>query len=354
MRMLILVVLLFIPLTAGAVNCDLDQTQCQTTPGCYFDSNAGCRQCPGSTSENPQGYYCEAGTSQPTPCPAPFSSSFAGAAQIGECFAEMTCNNDSTHPNVIAGISYTTDGTYFIAPIVNNNFWDFNDPNHTWPASNPNIFFDAFHLEVTGSGANTTFACESNATTCDRFTTTETSCALSSDSVTWDNDGEYWNVSNCKCDKDTAEIPNKNCTGPQQLAAVENQTGVTHVGAPIEFNQNIEGYYCNGCIADSGNDIYYADIDATASNCDKNLSGGRVCQCIKLTEKGYYRSGDCGANQNWQVQSDICLKQACPLPGQTTLTLGPTDPDDCQYTDQTQFCDAHGCFTLNPNEWIFD
>lgn len=329
-----------------------DPDECKNTAGCAYDTLIGeCGYCAG-------GHYCpNNGCSNDTGacnCPAPFSSSFAGAAQIGECFAEMTCNNDSTHPNVIAGISYTTDGTYFIAPIVNNNFWDFNDPNHTWPASNPNVFFDLFHLEITGSGADTTFACESNTNTCDQFTYDAVSActALSSHAVNWvdDSNGGYWNVSDCKCDKDTAEIPNKNCTGPQQLAAVENQTGVTHVGDPIVFNQNIEGYYCNSCIADSGNDIYYADIDATASNCNKNVSQGKVCKCIKLTEKGFYRSGDCGANQNWGSQSDICLKQACPLPGQTTLTLGPTDPDDCQYTDQTQFCDAKGCFTLSTTE----
>lgn len=270
----------------------------------------------------------------------------------------MTCNNDSTHPNVIAGISYTTDGTYFIAPIVNNNFWDFNDPNHTWPASNQNVFFDLFHLEITGSGADTTFACESNTNTCDHFIYDAVSACttLSSHAVNWVNDsnGGYWNVSNCRCDKDSAEIPDKNCTGPQQLAAVEDQTGVTHVGDPIVFDQNIEGYYCNSCIADSGNDIYYADINATESNCDENVSSGKVCACTKVTDKGFYRTGNCGADQNWGSQSDICLAQACPLPGQTTLTLGPMNPTACQYTEQTQFCDAKGCFTLNPNEWTFN
>ena len=362
MRVFLLLILLIIPWNAYATcdsNYSSDRDGCIQAAGCYW-TGVACAKCPATTTSQGGGRYCPRNGECPDnsysslgsgicECPAPFTSSFSGSTEIRDCFAEIECN-DSIHTEVRAGVAYTTDAEFFLAPIANEGFWDFDDQAyHQWPANNPDLFYNQFHLETTGSGANVEFACESNTTTCDNFSTTNEQCELLSDyNATWVNDenGGYWNVSLCKCSTNSATISDKNCTGVQTLSAIEDQTGVTHVGGDaIEFNSNPDSYYCTSCIADYDSHVYYADTEATG--CEKDLSQGHVCACAELTTKGWFRTGNCDPNQNWGQQSDICVIQACLLPGQTTDSIGPTGPNSCKYGANTKICDSSGgCVSL--------
>lgn len=134
--MLFLITLLFIPLTATAVDCNIDDlNECKTTGGCYVENGDSCAKC----TEDPvthQGYYCPGnGTGNKYPCPEPFTRSINGATGPHECHANVSCGG-TTVEVFCDGISdtgcplpaqdstpreYEVQWTY--SPTLNGNEW---------------------------------------------------------------------------------------------------------------------------------------------------------------------------------------------------------------------------------------
>ena len=183
------------------------------------------------------------------------------------------------------------------------------------------------------------------------------------------NNGQYrgyWDISECKCiEPNNILDEERNCySGGGTLDAIQetnheagNINPVHSVWEHVIFSSS--NFFCTKCKAGP----YYANY----------LPGLRkVESCTLLPDdqnhgKGYwrkpYQDKYCNDNNNsgvfWSVADystgalDIapenregpCAIQACDA-GKTTDDWGPIGSNACHYSDQTQFCDARGCFNI--------
>ena len=173
----------------------------------------------------------------------------------------------------------------------------------------------------------------------------------------------YWDISECKCNF-TNELDDQNahCYGNGTRPTLFSNTPTTPaisivhtIGEHIIFNTNtsLSNFFCTKCQEGpyyvEGSQIYI------------------VTECKDATQKGlgYWRKpadghpnycdgGDNGpiwtTDPNGVVNGNPCELKPCPT-GKTTSTIAPIGSNSCQYSPQTEFCDANGCFQINANDF---
>lgn len=312
MRMFLLFVLLFIPVTSPAntapevcLNIGNDATLCNSTPGCVYNPEATqnkCKQCE-------EKFYCPNDQTEHQPCPSPFTDSDVGATSADECYMSEDCDfNGSTWSGGCR--------RYYNNTIVCTNA--------------------TAHLE------NNT--CYINARNCQKFNYNGcNSGTISKNDILWTNN--KWQVADCTCTEQFSDNTSLHCSGKRNKSPTD--TSLSDVNQPISYTSaDITQYECFSC--SSG---YYAPKVYNISDSDKPakckaFSGQyAVCNC-EATPQGTFSE-----NCTWDVVSsgiNPCPKNPCPKPGQTTNGVGAgTSVGDCHYSSETKFCDAAGCFTIS-------
>ena len=318
-----LFVLLFIPMTSLAnvdpeicFNIGNDGNLCNSTAGCFYDSlyptSDKCRQCE-------RGSYCTATETEPQPCTSPFTDSDLGATSAEECYQTINCRDYADESQECRHYN-TNNGPYRCG----------------------NDFQIPAHIEGTGT------QCYYNTRLCDKFgTPNECHNGTVDGAAFWNND--LWNIQACKCTQNN--FLHQSC-----LATIEKKTTLTTQASAqgsITYD-NVSYYYCTGCPAGS-----YVNPDTdfqTNSTCytGPGSSSLIVCQCTE-SEQGFYSSGFTISypidNGSTSTYANPPYLEKCEF-GKTTSDPGATSADDCEYTDQTKFCDAKGCFTLTQTELL--
>lgn len=316
MRMLLFLVLVFIPMQLYAANPCIgqDSETCKMLGGCYWENS--CKQCG-------QGMYCEPGAENYQNCPSPYSNSDAGAESINECYTDIQClkpNNEAEQ------CRHYYDQTVSNCPTI------------TTP-----------HLESNGGS----ISCYADTRECKYFGIAANSCTQQNISGTanWHLLSEDWGVGNCQCGATTfTDSTTRFCSGT--LSGVHPQTTtVEYATSAINYNGTASGYNCTRCIQDNGNNKYYASSD-NGDGCVANLQSGTVCKCETSPYYGHYRTGKCCTSANdcpeWGNATNICRRIPCDIPGTTTTELLPTSTDNsvCKYTRDTILADPVDDFTL--------
>lgn len=288
---------------------------CKITAGCLYDDDIReCTQC----HENK---YCPANhNNQPQNCPqSSFPQSNKGSTSPEECFqSPITCKKaDDSDDNQCRHYNNTTD------PYRCGD-------NHDISA----------HMEGT--------QCYYNTRNCDKF---GAPAGCDDGEITggalWNNG--QWNIQDCKCIQEGTQY--QSC-----IASIEKTPTTTNQpSAQDSITYNISYYFCTGCPAGG-----YVNPDTdfqTNSKCFASDSSILVvCQCTNV-ERGYYGAGVNNIEypiSNTSAYSQSPYRNACPA-GKTTNGPGATSANACEYTNQTKFCDAKGCFTLdNIDNWDFN
>lgn len=334
MRMFLLFVLLLIPLPLMA-NTSLsvcsqynnDQNSCNHTAGCYYQSTFGCSQCP---EQN----YCPSDKTDPQPCPTTpsFPESHLGATSPEECFAEIETNNGKCYWVDNSENPYNYCGRFY--PDNAPKCW--NDDTSSYDTS--------FHNEGN--------ECYYNNRNCNAFT--PSGCDTPSEIVGnafWESD--HWELSACKCVQASVNYEDAHCIA--HMEKTPNPSTQQSANATVSYS-NVSWYYCTGCPAGG---YVKPDTDfQTNSKCFASDSSILVvCQCTNV-ERGYYGAGVNDIEypiSNTSAYSQSPYRNACPA-GKTTDGTGATSANACEYTNQTKFCDAKGCFTLGGDfdNWDFN
>ena len=341
-----LFVLLFIPATSmgntPAETCNQyrdNESSCNQTAGCFYDSlyptSDKCRRCE-------RGSYCPATETEPQPCTSPFTDSDLGATSPEECFEPdlITCRQaDDTVDNQCR--HYNTD-------MPNRKYLC--GTNHDKPA----------HMESNN-------VCYYNMRYCGKFGQTGCSNGTFNDDNSdtplahWYPMDQKWGVSGCKClQGNFIDTNEKHCNGEHFNITPPTNTTVPYATSNIPYTEytntpgNISSYYCTSC--ENG---YYVTNLYSPSNpptdftyCSAstyNSAGIVVCNCEQIPQ-GWYGTANCNWNAN-TITTNQCSKEPCPA-GKTTNYRGATSADDCEYTNQTKFCDSKGCFQLNQTELL--
>ncbi len=313
-----LFILLLIPLTSLAtvdpevcLNIDdNNETLCNSTAGCFYNSELfehKCQQCP-------ENKYCPATETHPQPCPTDdFPDSDLGATSINECYKSEDCD--------LNGVVWSQGcRRYYNNTVVCNSA--------------------SAHMEGD--------ACYINARNCQQFASEGCSGDIRSLDILWTGSG--WDVSHCECIEQFSNDSSLNCSG-QQTKKTTSQSA-SNVNEPIHYtNGEITKYECRSCLAGYYvQRVYYIFDSDRPAKCTPYSGQYSVCSCA-LTPQGTYSE-----NCNWSGITDgtnPCPKYDCPNPGQTTNGDGAgINQDACQYTSDTQFCDAKGCFTLSQTELL--
>lgn len=334
MRMLLLFIFLLIPITLYADNpCEgLNSSTCKATGGCYWENE--CQQCA-------SGNYCPEDEEQKQPCTSPFTDSDSGATSEEECFKPdpITCekpdgtlDTDCRHYN-----TNTNPYRCFINGIWGNAHMEADDNCYY------NIRFCWAFQNITGCDGDDRIFNDSNSTT---------------PLANWTS--SKWNVSACKC-QEGGFTDNNNCTGKHFNVKPHPNTGqltlLDNVNTAIVYDiyTNDSSYHCTSC--QNGyyvSDIYQSSNPTDFTYCEKPDSANVVvCNCEEIP-KGWYGTENCSWNAD-TLTSNPCPKNPCPA-GKTTDGPRATSASACEYTNQTKFCDAKGCFTLGGDfdNWDFN
>lgn len=167
-----------------------------------------------------------------------------------------------------------------------------------------------------------------------------------------DSGGSYYDTSECSMIasfRDERAVMQCNTKRLCPTATYTVPSASTHIQYNNGLTSNPAYYYCESCLSAG----YYPTTDKPTGEqhhlptCNNPTSGEHTaCSCLPISN-GYY--GGCLNGWNSSVPLSQCEPSACPA-GKTTDNQGSTSSDDCHYTDQTQFCDAKGCFTLSTTE----
>ena len=332
MRMFLLFILLFIPIPTLAntplTTCSEHNQypeSCNSTAGCQYKANFNyCGQCaPGS--------YCPGDGTTPE-CPEHFTNSELGATSPEECFAEIETNNGKCYWVDANENPYNYCGRFY--PDNAPKCWD--DDTSSYDTS--------FHNEGD--------KCYYNNRSCNAFT--PSGCDTPSEIVGnafWETD--HWELSACKCVQTSVNYEDAHCIA--HMEKTPNPSTQQSANATVSYS-NVSWYYCTGCPAGG-----YVNPDTdfqTNSKCFASDSSILVvCQCTNV-ERGYYGAGVNNIEypiSNTSAYSQSPYRNACPA-GKTTNGPGATSANACEYTNQTKFCDAKGCFTLGGDfdNWDFN
>jgi len=334
MRMFLLFILLFIPIPTLA-NTQLTTCSeynqypelCNSTAGCQYKANFNyCGQCE-------LGSYCPGDGTTPG-CPEHFTNSELGATSPEECFAEIETNN---------GKCYWVDNS--------ENPYDY--CGRFYPNGNPKCWNDGASSYDT-SFHNEGDKCYYNNRSCSAFTSSGCTNALEYQilgAAFWETD--HWELSGCKCVQASVNYEDAHCIA--HMEKTPNPSTQQSANATVSYS-NVSWYYCTGCPAGG-----YVNPDTdfqTNSKCFASDSSILVvCQCTNV-ERGYYGAGVNDIEypiSNTSAYSQSPYRNACPA-GKTTDGTGATSANACEYTNQTKFCDAKGCFTLGDDfdNWDFN
>ena len=314
----------------------------------------------------------------PQSCPGGFPNSAAGSWNQNQCYyttncagvnqhsaststphtcrvyysGKVVCKNSNTQP--------TCSGAW--SPNTNDGICNLNQASLEGFDDNDGNLDYTYHIEVTGDNAK----CYSNTRNCNLFTTGSTAVPSVSGTAIWDDN--KWNVDGCR--KANQQITGAHCTG----VLVATNSNITDATADIWTNTN--KHFCTKCdagyiVAGAGYIYQNASIDFCGSVTGTSgipTSGFPfyICNCAEQAPSGYYTDGQSICDWSSENDDNQCKKnanyfgnyaQCCQKcgPGQTTdLVSGATSADDCHYTTQTRFCDAHGCFYLSDLGWDAD
>ena len=344
MRMFLLFVLLFIPVTSLAnvnpevcFNIGNDETLCNSIAGCVYDAEFNgenkCRQCP-------QSKYCPATETEAQSCPDDFSTSELGATSAEECFKPdpITCEKPDGTPDTSCRHYNTNTNPYrcFINGIWGNAHMEEDDNCYY------NIRFCWAFQNITGCDGDDRIFNDSNSTTpLARWTSSK------------------WDVSGCKCQEGGFTDNNNRyyCTGKHFNVKPRPNTGqytlLDNVNTAIVYDiyTNDSSYHCQSC--QNGyyvSNIYQSSNPADSPYCKKPGSASIVvCNCEEIP-KGWYGTENCSWNAD-TLTSNPCPKNWCPA-GKTTDGPGATSDQQCKYTHDTQFCDAKGCFSFTEEQLV--
>lgn len=167
-----------------------------------------------------------------------------------------------------------------------------------------------------------------------------------------DSGGSYYDTSECSMIasfRDERAVMQCNTKRLCPAATYTVPSASTHIQYNNGLTSNPAYYYCESCLSAG----YYPTTDKPTGEqhhlptCNNPTSGEHTaCSCLPISN-GYY--GGCLNGWDSSVPLSQCEPSACPA-GKTTDNQGSTSSTDCQYTEQTEFCDAKGCFTLSTTE----
>jgi len=335
-KFIILSALLLSPLCAYGALCPTNTPEgdCWNIPGCQYDLMTGCTEC---DNDN----YCDGYHDTKRPCTSvgdgTFGTSDPGATSAAECYKSINCKKDNDD----------SDDTC-------RHYYD----NRYICGTNQNL---AAHMETTECFWNTRFCSKFNGTDCQRFNDDTGNVAMAH----WNLNISKWDVSHCICEEGTfTDTNNRHCSGKHFTVkpdtnfvnfATSNVT-YTQYGTGIpEGSPNSSSYHCTSCQNHYYvSDIYQSSNPTDFTYCEKPGSAGIVvCNCEEIP-KGWHGTENCSWDAD-TLTSNPCPKNKCPA-GQTTQTTGATSANACEYTNQTKFCDAKGCFTLGGDfdNWDFN
>lgn len=353
-KIIILSMLLVLPLHAyGQITVDCPNTQdpdtCWQVAGCEFTSSGYDYQC----GRCGVGSYCQGGTSQQPnkfDCPNGFRKSPEGSTDISDCY-KQTANTDSGGCEESDGTLNLQCGLFHSNSIPKcwNNNGEYNTSYHTEPSNAENCYADTRNCSLFSS------------TNCENGQID----GIAEHSLSYSGGGAVvrgWNITDCTCNNGEFEdaefgFCHGKHSGAKPSGPDPDDLRVTYITDTIDYNGISTTYYCTRCILDSGETKYYANTtESNGTQCSPNTNSGRVCKCETSDIKGYYRSGTCNSETDWAPDgNDICQRVACSA-GKTTNTILPDEASQCEYTGQTKFCDAKGCFTLGDDfdNWNFN
>ena len=318
MRMFLLFISLFIPLTSmattPAATCTpLDETQCNQTAGCQYKFT-GCRQC----DEN---HYCPGDGTSPE-CQTPFTDSDLGATSINECYKDQDCHKPDD--------AIEQCKLYYNSTIECNTI----EEPHLDPRTNT-CYANTRNCNVFG------------AQNCESDQISGIATYLSQGTGGSMSGGYRWDITDCVCNaSDFEDTQERLCHG--KSPAIPSEQTVQNANDIINYNTSTGMYYCTRCIHDNGNTKYYANTTASdGTQCSPDPDNGRVCKCETSNELGYYRTGNCDTETDWAPNgNDICIRKPCGT-GQTTDTILPNSVNDCHFGGETKLCDDAGCVSLD-------
>ena len=353
----------------GITNTNIE-AKCKAVAGCKYET-----ECTSGSS----GTYTVNGNE--TLCPntdSNYQESAAGSWNQNQCYYTTNCagvnqrsaSTDTPHTCRVyyggkvvcknSGTQPTCSGAW--SPNTNDGICNLNQASLEGFDDNDGNLDYTYHIEVTGDNAK----CYSNTRNCNLFTTGSTAVPSVSGTAIWDDN--KWNVDGCR--KANQQITGAHCTG----VLVATNSNITDATADIWTNTN--KHFCTKCdagyiVAGAGYIYQNASIDFCGSVTGTSgipTSGFPfyICNCAEQAPSGYYTDGQSICDWSSENDDNQCKKnanyfgnyaQCCQKcgPGQTTNEGGgATSEDDCHYTTQTRFCDAHGCFYLSDLGWDAD
>lgn len=384
-----------------------DENRCKAVAGCKYTN-----ECETGASGYYTDYTTGGQDYTPQRCPEGFPESAAGSWNQNQCYyttncagvnqhsastdtphtcrvyygGKVVCKNSNTQPTCQGawGTSSHSNGICNLNQASLEGV-DYNDGNLEY----------TYHIEGSGNNAKCYFntrncnlfnekykATDSNYARGSTEATTNIECEECSiartvrGDATWD--GNKWIVSGCYAERNANDIivkygnsneQNAYCSGVILSKQENANNSVNDANVAIYYNYG-NYYLCTECNAGYvvANNAYATDSNiacyTTGSSYTGN-SGVYVCKCDPV-DRGYYLSSQvqiCNYNSSQFYSS--CKKTLDQLnnlinpsnkrpcgPGQTTNEGGgAASEDDCHYTIQTRFCDAHGCFYLSDLGW---
>ena len=293
-----------------------NETLCNSTAGCFYDPETSpnkCKQCP-------ETYYCPPDEQEPKKnCPESFSKSESGAESAEDCFKEQTtpCSNE---------LGQEVD---------------------CWEHYDSDIRCGTGHNIVTHQEDN---SCYYNIRVCSAFN--QSGCTQGATNqiygtAYWENG--HWSINegsgDCHCEQTGVTKQDAGCIA--STYKIPQNSTLNSATQQIVYETSY--YYCTGCPAGKyvNPNTDFAEIP---SQCYADLVQGDnvVCQCSE-TGFGHYSTG---FNITYPINGTDTYAPYlanCPF-GKTTDHRGATSADACNYSPDTQFCDAKGCFQLNSTE----
>lgn len=226
------------------------------------------------------------------------------------------------------------------------------------PPQSPLDLRDAHYESDTGK-------CYTNTRRCGLFNTSGCLGGTVGGAAKWQNG--QWNLKytvsgtyfGCTCENSDFTNSN-NCSGKRTTRVHTSTVPSANNTETINYQDGeVQSYYCTSCTSGYYVEQIYHDSSAP-SGCKSpdDSQSYVVCGCTKNTQ-GWYGVGCSWDPKTLTNQTTLSCVSPCPV-GQTTDGTGATSLTDCQFTVETQFCDAGGCFTLdeiqntysiNPSEW---
>ena len=170
----------------------------------------------------------------------------------------------------------------------------------------------------------------------------------------------HWDISECDCLFSGELNEDAHCYGDGTYDAIFNNTYVENIdtvhtiGEHIIFNpeSNSSDFICTKC-QEGPYYVYGNDNIVTVTECKEATTYGTW---RKPKNSGYCNDDEnSGSSWTYPLNGNPCKLQNCGA-GKTTTTLAPIGSGNCQYSSQTKFCDANGCFQIDAGDfsnWTF-